>query len=48
MRKFLSFMLLILLTLPATAQGRKSVSVLGDSYSTFEGYVEPSTNELWY
>lgn len=48
MRKFLSLMLLILLTLPAAAQGRKSVSVLGDSYSTFEGYVEPSTNELWY
>lgn len=26
----------------------KSVSVLGDSYSTFEDYVTPSTNELWY
>lgn len=26
----------------------KSVSILGDSYSTFEGYVEPETNEMWY
>ncbi|MBR5085309.1 MAG: hypothetical protein IKX33_11990 [Prevotella sp.] len=26
----------------------QSVSILGDSYSTFEGYVEPSTNEMWY
>ncbi len=25
-----------------------SVSVLGDSYSTYEGYVSPSTNEMWY
>lgn len=31
-----------------SAQYRKSVSILGDSYSTFEGYVTPSTNELWY
>lgn len=26
----------------------KSVSILGDSYSTFEGYMTPETNELWY
>ena len=25
-----------------------SISILGDSYSTFEGYVTPSTNEMWY
>ncbi|MDO4160466.1 MAG: SGNH/GDSL hydrolase family protein [Prevotellaceae bacterium] len=30
------------------AQSRESVSILGDSYSTFEGYMTPSTNELWY
>ena len=23
-------------------------SVLGDSYSTFEGYVTPETNDVWY
>lgn len=27
---------------------RPAVSVLGDSYSTFEGFVTPSTNEMWY
>ena len=26
----------------------QSMSILGDSYSTFEGYVQPSTNEMWY
>lgn len=26
----------------------KLVSILGDSYSTYEGFVTPSTNELWY
>lgn len=31
----------------ASAQ-KKSVSILGDSYSTFEGFVTPATNELWY
>lgn len=25
---------------PGIAQGLKSVSILGDSYSTFEGYVQ--------
>lgn len=26
----------------------KSVSVLGDSYSTFEGFISPRTNYTWY
>lgn len=26
----------------------KSVSILGDSYSTFQGYVQPDTNVVWY
>lgn len=34
---------LICLALPA-----QRVSVLGDSYSTFEDYVTPLTNEVWY
>lgn len=25
-----------------------SVSILGDSYSTFEGHVQPDTNYVWY
>lgn len=24
------------------------VSILGDSYSTFTGYVKPETNAIWY
>ncbi|MCQ2257246.1 MAG: SGNH/GDSL hydrolase family protein [Bacteroidaceae bacterium] len=27
---------------------QKSITVFGDSYSTFEGYITPSTNEPWY
>ncbi|MDO3693265.1 SGNH/GDSL hydrolase family protein [Wenyingzhuangia sp. chi5] len=30
------------------AQELKSVSILGDSYSTFDGYIEPNTNKTWY
>lgn len=26
----------------------QSVSILGDSYSTYEGYLTPNTNEVWY
>ena len=32
----------------ASAQSKKSVSILGDSYSTFENFIEPKTNEMWY
>ena len=39
--------LFTLLSLGACAQ-KPSISILGDSYSTFEGYVSPSTNEMWY
>lgn len=43
--KFLS---LILAMLCLTAFGQKKVSVLGDSYSTFGGAVQPETNLCWY
>lgn len=33
---------------PASSQGRKSVSILGDSYSTFENYTQPKGNAIWY
>lgn len=32
----------------AFAQQTTRVAVLGDSYSTFEGWVSPVDNELWY
>lgn len=30
------------------AQAQKSVTIFGDSYSTYEGYLTPDTNEAWY
>ena len=43
----LAFLLLLAL-LPAKAQqARPTVAVLGDSYSTFEGFI-PKENEIWY
>ena len=47
MRKLSLLLLTVLFASFANAQ-TKSVSVLGDSYSTYEGFVTPSTNELWY
>lgn len=34
--------------LTVSAQSSKSVSILGDSYSTFEGFLSPDTNSVWY
>lgn len=31
-----------------TCTAQSKVSILGDSYSTFEGYVYPSVNKCWY
>lgn len=45
MKKLLLFVLLI--PLFVGAQSRLRVSVLGDSYSTFQGYI-PEGNESWY
>lgn len=39
---------LVMLAGTSTAQYRKSVSILGDSYSTFQGYLKPDTNAVWY
>ncbi|MBR2034902.1 MAG: hypothetical protein IJ984_02505 [Prevotella sp.] len=30
------------------AQAKPSVSILGNSYSTFEGYLTPDTMDIWY
>lgn len=35
-------------SLQANVQRSKSVSILGDSYSTFEGYLTPDTNAIYY
>ena len=46
--KKLSLLLLTTLFAVSGAAQMKSVSILGDSYSTYEGFMTPSTNELWY
>lgn len=42
------FLLAILFTPVLMAQSSKSISILGDSYSTFQGYLQPDTNAVWY
>ena len=41
------FCLLATYLLPTAAQVKPTVAVLGDSYSTFEGFI-PQGNEVWY
>jgi hypothetical protein len=48
MKKFFLLPMALLLGMMAWAQGPKRVSILGDSYSTFQGYLKPDTNEIWY
>lgn len=44
-----TFLLLITaLPLAAIAQSKPTISILGDSYSTFQGYLTPDTNAVWY
>ncbi|MCF0198645.1 MAG: hypothetical protein HUK02_04885 [Bacteroidaceae bacterium] len=48
---FCLILLLMTTTLPAVAGNKGKVvrlSILGDSYSTFEGYLTPDTNFVWY
>jgi len=47
MKKLLVLFLLCGWSVSMTAQ-HLSVSILGDSYSTFQGYLEPDTNAVWY
>ena len=48
----LQFKTLLLITIGignfCFAQSLKSVSILGDSYSTFDEHVQPSENRVWY
>lgn len=48
MKKFvILFCLLAMCLLPTAAQVKPTIAVLGDSYSTFEGFI-PQGNEVWY
>lgn len=40
--------LFLLASIVSFAKNNKTVSILGDSYSTYEGYVEPASNWVWY
>lgn len=44
-RYFVTLLLCNFVTLVLCAQ---SVTIFGDSYSTFEGYIMPASNEPWY
>ena len=49
MKRFFSIISTLALCIEfAGAQSLPSVSVLGDSYSTFEGFLQPDTNAVWY
>lgn len=50
MQQKFQILLPLLLALAATfaASARERVSILGDSYSTFKGFVQPEINLCWY
>ena len=48
MKKYLFLFFAFHCSLFTAVAQTKSVSVLGDSYSTYENFVTPSPNELWY
>ena len=48
MKRILLLLTLLCAVMSMNAQGRKRVSILGDSYSTYENFVQPDSNRLWY
>ena len=48
MNRLLTSLVLLCCLVVSHAADYKTVSVLGDSYSTFKGYVYPDTNAVWY
>lgn len=48
MRKFLALALMAMTLCATQAQEKLKVTIFGDSYSTFEGWLTPDTNEPWY
>ena len=48
MKRIFTFISACLLSITLFAQSKPSVTIFGDSYSTFEGYVTPDSMELWY
>ena len=48
MKRLILYMAACMAAVCAAAAGPVRVSILGDSYSTFLGCVEPAGNEVWY
>lgn len=48
MKRVVIFLFGIIACMGMQAQSKRSISILGDSYSTFRGYVVPDTNAVWY
>lgn len=46
--KFYILSLLFVWAFSATISAQQKVAILGDSYSTFAGYLSPATNFTWY
>ena len=47
-RNSLILLVALLSSFVSGAFAQKKVSILGDSYSTYYGYVTPDTNLCWY
>lgn len=43
-----SKLLLVLLLICFKANAQQRIAIFGDSYSTYQGYITPATNETWY
>lgn len=48
MKKFVAVTAAVVLAASFAWAGRPKMSILGDSYSTFQGCVQPAENEVWY
>lgn len=48
MRRIIFFFLTVVVCMGMQAQSKRGISILGDSYSTFKGYVLPDSNYVWY
>ena len=48
MKRILLPLLLATVSLTSSAATPLRIAILGDSFSTFEGYMSPAINELWY
>ena len=48
MKRVFFVILVVIVCVGMQAQSKPSISILGDSYSTFKDYVVPDTNAVWY